>query len=136
VSPTPKRSTRHGGAKLEAAAVAEAAARREFEALHSATIVRERRAMQQEVDGPPDSNFPMVEMAGVALVNRGATGELNVAEDRWRQARVRLQRLRAWPDALAAQQERERGKRYVAGPEPASRPRTIVARVSRGRIER
>jgi hypothetical protein len=122
--------------RLEAAKLAEAEALRAFQTLEYATIVRERKAMQAEVDGPETSSFPLLPMAGTALVDRRKTTELNLLEDRWRGAKARLLRLRAWPDALAAEQERQRNPRYRAS-EPEARFRTLVARVSRdGRVER
>jgi len=123
-------------AKLEAAKLAEAEALRQFQAVDYATIVRERKAMQAEVDGPDTSSFPLLPMAGAALIDRRKTGELNLLEDRWHGAKARLQRLRAWPDALWAEQERQRNPRYRASAAPESRPRTLVARVVHGRVER
>ncbi len=93
--------------QLAAAEAAFAEADLGFRVQQSAVLARERKA-QRIADKRPGSSGMVVDMVGTVLIDRRATTELNIADERRRAALARVARLRALPAALAAEAERDR----------------------------
>ena len=91
--------------QLAAAEAAFAAANREYERRYRALIAREREA-QRASAGRPGRSGMVVDMAGMVLVDRRKTDELNIAEMRMQSAKARVERLRGLPAAVAREAER------------------------------